>query len=63
MSEGAIRTLTDRRQNNLAEIARLRGARITAVKAVEDIDKAMARCERVVTEMEEGIVALGGTFE
>lgn len=63
MSDGAIKALSDRRKSHLAEIAKLRGDRIVAARALDEIDKAMQRCDRVVTEMEEGIVALGGTIE
>lgn len=63
MSDGAIKTLKDRRKLHLEEIARLQASRVAAAQGLIDIDKAIARCGLVVSEMEDGITALGGTID
>lgn len=63
MSDGAIKTLKDRRKLHLAEIEKQRGYRVEAVEVLDNIDRQIARCEGVVAEMEEGIISLGGEID
>lgn len=63
MSEGAIKALKDRRGLHLMQIAVYQTDRAKLADEIGEIDKNITRCERVVSEMEEGITALGGTID